>query len=182
MTELTQLLQSARDGDARAAEKILPVVYDDLRRLARRRLAGEAKGHSLQATALVHEAYLRLVGGKKVDWNNTGHFFGAAAQAMRRIVIDHARRRSSQKRGGNLNRIELSECLLGVERDERLLKLDEAIDALEKYDPRKSEVVKLRFFAGLTNEESAAALGIAPATAMRDWLFARAWLQNKTNA
>jgi RNA polymerase sigma factor (TIGR02999 family) len=179
MTQLTQLLQAAQHGDAKAAEELLPIVYDDLRRLARRRLAQESPGQTLQATALVHVAYVRLVGSRDVDWNNTGHFFGAAAQAMRRIVIDHARKRAAQKRGGDLKKIELSVNFPGEQRDERLVQLDEALNALETYDSRKAAVVHVRFFAGLTNEEAAAALGIAPATAMRDWLFARAWLKDK---
>lgn len=179
MTRLTELLLAAQHGDSKAAEELLPIVYDDLRRLARHRLARELPGQSLQATALVHEAYVRLVGSRDVDWNSAGHFFGAAAQAMRRIVVDHARKRATQKRGGELRQIELSENLPGEQRDERLVRLDEAIDALEAYDARKAKVVQLRFFAGLTNDEAAAALGIAPATAMRDWLFARAWLKEQ---
>ena len=179
MTDLTQLLQAAQHGDAKAADELLPLVYDDLRRLARHRLAQESPGQSLQATALVHEAYVRLVGRNEVDWNSTGHFFGAAAQAMRRIVIDRARKQSAQKRGGDFRQIELSANFPGEQRDERLVQLDEALDALEAYDARKAAVVQIRFFTGLTNEETAAALGIAPATAMRDWLFARAWLKDK---
>jgi len=179
MNELTELLHAAQHGDAQAAAELLPIVYDDLRRLARVRLSQERPGQTLQATALVHEAYVRLVGRQDVEWNSTGHFFGAAAKAMRRIVIDHARQRATQKRGGDLQRIELSENFVGDQRDKRLVQLDEALIALEAYDDRKAAVVQIRFFAGLTNEETAAALGIAPATAMRDWLFARAWLKEK---
>ena len=176
--QVTQLLQAAQRGDQQAASSLLPIVYDDLRRLARHRLAKENPGQTLQATELVHEAYVRLVGSQDVDWNGTAHFFGAAAQAMRRIVIDHARQRASQKRGGKQNRIELSENFPGDQRDERLVRLDEALTALEEYDSRKAAVVQIRFFTGLTNEETAAALGIGTATATRDWKFARAWLKD----
>jgi len=179
MTNVTQLLQAARQGDTKASEELLPIVYADLRRLAQHRLSQECPNRTLEATALVHEAYLRLVGSSNVDWNSTGHFFGAAAKAMRHIVIDYARKRQAQKRGGNWNRIELSINLPEAQRDERLLQLDEALTELEAYDARKAAVVQMRYFAGLTNEETAAALDIAPATVVRDWTFARAWLKDK---
>lgn len=179
MTDVTKLLKAVRDGDIRAGEELLPIVYNDLRKLARRRLRNEQNGESLQATALVHEAYLRLVGGNHVDWDGAGHFFAAAAEAMRRILIDRARRRASQKQGGKYQRVELVDSLLSTQTDERWTQLDAAVDALQAYDERKAKVVKLRFFAGLSNEETAAALGISTATAQRDWVFARAWLNGQ---
>lgn len=179
MSEVTKMLRAIQDGDTSVAEQLLPLVYNDLRKLARYRLANERSGQSLQATALVHEAYIRLVGGNVIDWNGAGHFFGAAAEAMRRILIDRARKRATQKDGGDCRRIELTDNLISTPSDERLVELDDALDALAEYDVRKAEVVKLRFFAGLTNDETAAALGIATATAQRDWLFARAWLHRQ---
>ena len=143
------------------------------------RLSQEKPGNTLQATDLVHETYLRLVGTKEVNWNGAGHFFGAAAQAMRRILIDRARQRATTKRGGDRVRIELNSQMIDIVRDDKLVRLDEALDNLESYDARKAEVVKLRFFAGLTNRETAAALDISEATADRDWVFARAWLHAK---
>ncbi|MCA9184280.1 MAG: sigma-70 family RNA polymerase sigma factor [Pirellulaceae bacterium] len=179
MSDVENILKAINEGDLRAAEQLLPIVYEDLKRLARQRLSREQSGQSLQATDLVHEAYLRLVGNREVDWNGEGHFFGAAAEAMRRILIDRARRRCTQKHGGDCQRIELSVDLMPDQKDERLVQLDEVLDQLREYDARKADVVNLRFFAGLTNEEAAAALGISPATAQRDWVFARAWLQSK---
>ncbi|MCA9196715.1 MAG: sigma-70 family RNA polymerase sigma factor [Planctomycetales bacterium] len=179
MSDLTELLQAAQAGDATAADKLLPIIYDDLRRLARHRLAQERDGHSLQATDLVHEAYIRLTGNHELDWSSASHFFGAAAEAMRRILIDRARKRMAQKREGNRQRIELTADMAFDQSDERLVKLDEALDALHEYDGRKANVVKLRFFAGLTNEEVATALGISTATAQRDWQFSRAWLHSR---
>ena len=180
MSDLTKLLRAAQAGDAEAADQLLPIIYDDLRQLARNRLAQERNGHSLQATDLVHEAYIRLTGNRSsVDWNGTSHFFGAAAEAMRRILIDRARKRMAQKREGDRRRIELSVEIAGTDSDERLVQLDEALDALYEYEARKAEVVKLRYFAGLTNEETAAALGISTATAQRDWQFSRAWLHSR---
>ena len=176
MSEVTALLLAIDKGDKQAADKLLPMVYEELRRLAHMRLSREKPGQTLQATELVHEAYLRLMGTKEVDWNGAGHFFGAAAQAMRRILIERARRRRTAKHGGDRERIELDSQMMDVSRDEMLLKLDEALEGLQLYDPRKAEVVKLRFFAGLTNREAAAALGISEATADRDWVFSRAWL------
>jgi RNA polymerase sigma factor (TIGR02999 family) len=142
-------------------------------------MAKERNGHTLQATALVHEAYLRLLNKQEVEWSSAGHFFGAAAEAMRRILIERARQRQSQKRGGDCERIELSVDLLPEAQDERLMQLDEALDALRAYDVRKEQVVKLRYFAGLTNPEVAAVLDISTATVERDWLFARAWLKHR---
>lgn len=179
MSQVTRILEAISVGDRQAADELLPIVYQDLRRLARRRLSNQKPDHSLQATALVHEAYVRLVGGGDVDWDNTGHFFAAAAEAMRRIVIERARSRSAKKHGGGMNRIEFSDDLLGEQADEKLLQLDEVLVELEDYDARKAKVVKLRFFAGLTNEETASAIGSSSATTQRDWQFARAWLRNE---
>lgn len=179
MSDLTELLRAAQSGDAKAADQLLPIIYDDLRRLARRRLAQERDGHSLQATDLVHEAYIRLTGNQSIDWNSSNHFFGAAAEAMRRILIDRARRRMALKREGDRQRIELSVDVAFADSDERLVQLDEALNALHDYDERKAQVVKLRFFAGFTNEETAAALDISTATAQRDWQFSRAWLHSR---
>ena len=152
-----------------------------LRKLAKARLASENPGQTLQATDLVHEAYRRLVdatGGDDAKWNSTGHFFGAAAEAMRRILIDRARAKAAQKRGGELNRIEFEELEHpAAQRPEKLLELDEALTKLELHDPQKAELVKLRFFAGLTNKQAASALGISSATADRHWAYARAWLK-----
>ena len=183
MSDLTQLLKSAESGDQRAAEELLPLVYSELRCLAKARLSHEQPGQTLQATDLVHEAYRRLVdGGENADakWNSTGHFFGAAAEAMRRILIDRARAKAAQKRGGELQRVEFEELEHpAAKRPERFLLLDEALTKLESQDPQKAQLVKLRFFAGLTNKQAATALGISTATADRAWAFARAWLKTE---
>ncbi len=164
---------------------MLPLVYDELRRLAKSRLASENPGQTLQATELVHEAYRRLVdesNGGDAKWNSTGHFFGAAAEAMRRILIDRARAKAAQKRGGDLQRVEFEELEHpAAKKPEKLLDLDEALTRLEASDPQKAQLVKLRFFAGLTNAQAAAALGISSATADRHWAFARAWLKTEMN-
>jgi RNA polymerase sigma factor (TIGR02999 family) len=180
MREVTQILAAIDQGDPAAAEQLLPLVYDALRQLAAQRLAQEKPGQTLQATALVHEAYLRLVGDKQGgdSWDNRGHFFAAAAEAMRRILVEQARRKETIKAGGNLRRVELS----GVEPalDEPsldLLALDEALKKLEEKDPRKAKLIKLRFFSGLSNQQAAAALGIAPSTADLDWAYAKCWLR-----
>jgi len=181
MSDVTCILSAIEQGDAHAAEQLLPLVYDELRRLAAARLAQEAPGQTLQATALVHEAYLLLVGpANDRQWNSRGHFFGAAAEAMRRILIMNARRRNAEKRGRDLQRIELNpELLPAVEREERLLLLDDALAKLEQEQPDRAQIVKLRFFAGLTNAEAAAAIGISDTTADRYWAYARAWLQRE---
>lgn len=177
MSDVTRILSAIEQGDPRAAEELLPLVYDELRRLAAARLSSEKAGQTLQATALVHEAYLRLLANDEVGWNGRGHFFGAAAEAMRRILIDRARQRNSVKRGGNLQRVELREPAVDIGVDSiDLLGLDEALTRLEAEEPRKAELVKLRFFAGLTQDEAAAALGVSRATAKRYWIYARAWL------
>ncbi len=183
MSDITRILDAIGQGDPHAAEQLLPLVYDELRQLAAEKIAQEKPGQTLQATALVHEAYLRLVDVEKAQhWDSRGHFFAAAAEAMRRILVDNARRRRSQKRGAGLARIDLPE-LAGPAADEPidLLALDEALQKLEALHPQKAQVVKLRFFAGRTLEETAQALGIARATAQRHWAWARAWLYGQLN-
>ena len=175
MSDVTQLLEAAAAGDPRAAADLLPLVYDELRKLAAARLAGEPTGHTLEPTALVHEAYLRLVGGG-TRYADRGHFFAAAATAMRHILIDAARRRLAGKRGGGAGRVPL-DGLPAPEPDEELVALHDALDRLAAADPPKARLVELRYFAGLTGEQAAAVLGISPATADRHWAFARAWLQ-----
>ena len=177
MPNVTVLLQQIENGSQQASDELLPIVYAELRKLAKSRLSREGEDHSMQSTALVHEAYLRLVGEKEEVWSGTGHFFGAAAEAMRRILIERARKRKTKKHGGEYERIPLSgQQISELPQDDRLLQLDEALNDLQEYDSRKAEVVKLRFFAGLTNKEVADALGISTATSDRDWTFARAWL------
>jgi RNA polymerase sigma factor (TIGR02999 family) len=182
MNDVTRILSEIEQGDPRASGKLLPMVYDELRKLAAQRLAKEKPGQTLQATALVHEAYLRLVGGDAASsgWKSRGHFFGAAAEAMRRILVENARRKKSVKHAGQCDRVSL-EGLDVVEEapPEQLLALDEALDRLAALDPQKAELVKLRFFAGLSIEATAEALAISPATAKRRWTFARAWLHRE---
>jgi RNA polymerase sigma factor (TIGR02999 family) len=181
MSEVTRILSAIDQGDPHAAEQLLPLVYDELRKLAAQRLAHENPGQTLQATALVHEAYLRLVDVEKAQaWNSRGHFFAAAAEAMRRILVDTARSRKAEKRGGDSRRanVELEE-LAAAQQDEKLLALHEAVDRLEQQDPVKAGLVKLRYFAGLSIRQAAEALGISTATADRYWAFARAWLQRE---
>ncbi len=186
MSEVTQLLSAIGQGDRQATAELLPLVYDELRRLARAHMAGERAEHTLQATALVHEAYLRLVGDSDTPWDNRGHFFSAAAEAMRRILIEHARSRNAQKRGGALERVELNDALsplaLPAENLENLLALDEALTQLAIEAPAKAELVKLRYFAGLSLEQAADALKISPATAKRYWAYCRAWLYKRVAA
>jgi RNA polymerase sigma factor (TIGR02999 family) len=179
MSDLTRLLGAAAGGDPRAAAELLPLVYDELRRLAAARLAREAPGQTLQPTALVHEAYLRLVGGDQPgDWNGRGHFFGAAAEAMRRILVEAARRRAADKRGGRLVRVRLEEADGGYDpADDELLAIDEALDRLAAEDPAAARFVQLRYFAGLTAEEAADALGVSRSTAYEHWAYARARLR-----
>jgi RNA polymerase sigma factor (TIGR02999 family) len=179
MTEVTRILSAIEQGDPKAAEQLLPLVYDELRKLAAQKLAHEKPGQTLQATALVHDAYLRLVGhdGQR-SWKDRGHFFAAAAQAMRRILIDNARRKQSKKRGDGLRRQPL-EAIAAPEIDEELVLLDEALQKLADADPIKARLVELRYFAGLTADEAAQVLGISPATADRYWAYARAWLRNE---
>lgn len=179
MSDVTRILTAIERGEPSAAEKLLPLVYDELRKLAAQRLAQEKPGQTLQATALVHEAYLRLVGTSTDDisWNSRAHFFGAAAEAMRRVLVEKARRKVRLKHGGEHARVDLeSECLISSGPSLDLLALDEALTKLAKSDPAKVELVKLRFFAGLTMPEAAAALNISLATAERHWTFAKSWL------
>lgn len=181
--EITVLLQRADAGDLQAADKILPLVYGELRKLAAAKMARESTAHTLQPTALVHEAWLRLGGAAQPDWKNRAHFFSAAAEAMRRILIENARRRHAVRHGGGLEKISANATGFDVAApqmaDEELLLLHEALDALAAQDPRKAELVKLQHFIGLGVEESAAVLGITDRTARRDWVFARTWLFNE---
>jgi RNA polymerase sigma factor (TIGR02999 family) len=180
MSEVTQILSAIERGDPHAAEQLLPLVYDELRRLAEQKLAHEQPGQTLQATALVHEVYLRLLGGEPSQgWDGRGHFFAAAAEAMRRILIDRARHKLTGKAGGGRRRLDLDDIELTLEEGngDRLLTLDEALRQLEAEDPRKANLVKLRFFAGLTTEQAAAALGVSTSTAEKDWAYARSWLR-----
>jgi RNA polymerase sigma factor (TIGR02999 family) len=179
MSDATRLIEAAVAGDPKAAADLLPLIYDELRKLATARLAAEKPGQTLQATALVHEAYLRLVGSDPDQpWNGRGHFFAAAAEAMRRILVEQARRKGRVRHGGGVNRVELEDVpIVGDDdRADDLVALDGAVDALARVEPAKAEVVKLRYFAGLTIEETAACLEISPATAKRQWAVARAWL------
>jgi RNA polymerase sigma factor (TIGR02999 family) len=178
MSDVTQILSAIEQGDPHAAQQLLPLVYDELRKLAAQKLAQENPGQTLQATALVHEAYIRLVDTKKVQhWNSRGHFFAAAAEAMRRILVESARRKRRIKHGRDQHRVDLdSGCLVSANPSLDLLALDEALSRLAETEPAKAELVKLRFFAGLTMPEAAAALGISLATAERYWTFAKSWL------
>jgi RNA polymerase sigma factor (TIGR02999 family) len=179
MADITHILSAVEAGDPKAAAELLPLVYDELRKLAAQRLAQEKPGQTLQATALVHEAYLRLIGsGQPQEWNGRGHFFAAAAEAMRRILVEQARHKQSLKAGGRRQRFDLADiepAVAGPDLD--LIALDEALQQLERTDPRKAQLVKLRFFAGLTVRQAASVLGIAPSTADEDWAYARSWLR-----
>jgi RNA polymerase sigma factor (TIGR02999 family) len=179
MNEVTRILSAIEQGDPLAAEQLLPLVYEELRKLAAQKLAQEKPGQTLQATALVHEAYLRLVGADtEQPWDNRGHFFAAAAEAMRRILVEQARRKERTRHGGGLRRAVLpDEELAASDDDEQILLLDEALTRLVAVRPQAAELVKLRFFSGLTVEEAASMLGVAPRTARRLWTFARAWLR-----
>jgi RNA polymerase sigma factor (TIGR02999 family) len=177
MSQVTHILSAIEQGDDRAAERLLPLVYDELRKLAARRLAREKPGQTLQATSLVHEAYLRLVDADKVQsWNSRGHFFAAAAEAMRRILIDHARRKKRPKHGGDRKRLDVEPAICLEDPRDDVMAVDEALERLAAVEPAKAELVKLRYFAGLSLEEAAACLGISKATAKRYWSVARAWL------
>jgi len=178
MTEITCLLDAAAAGDSKAAAALLPLVYDELRRLATARMASEAPDHTLQPTALVHEAFLKLLGpGPGATWNGQTHFYAAAAEAMRRILVDHARRKQRVRHGGGRKRVDFPEAEMVAETtSDNLLALDEALTRFAAADPQKAELVRLRYFAGVTLEEAADLLGISRATAARHWAFARAWL------
>ena len=180
MSDVTHILNAIERGDAKAADELLPLVYEELRLLAAQKLSHESPGHTLQATALVHEAYIRLVGSEAQGWRSRTYFFGAAAEAMRRILVENARRKRRLKRGGDRLRVELQDDDLPTEdRSDDLVALDEALTELAKTDPAKAELVKLRYFAGLTMEQAADVLGISPATAKRQWVYARAWLYGR---
>ena len=182
MNDVTQILAAIERGEPRAAEELLPLVYDELRKLAAQRLAREAAGQTLQATALVHEAYLRLIGAETPSWNGRGHFFSAAAEAMRRILIENARRKKAEKGGGALQRVDLDAVDVPADtRSEDVLALDEALSRLAAEDPTKAELVKLRFFGGLSVEDAGRVLGISRATADRYWSYARVWLYSELN-
>ena len=175
--EITQLLVAWNKGDSKALEHLTPLVHAELHRLAKLHMAGERAGHVLQTTALVNEAYLRLIEWRNVEWRDRAHFFGLAAQIMRRILVDLARARQRERRGGRALRVSLSEAAdVGCERSADLVALDDALQALEKLDARQARVVELRFFAGLNYEETAEALDVSVGTARRDWSFAQAWL------
>jgi len=177
MNDFTRILNSAQQGNPRAADELLPLVYGELRRLAGHKMAAESSGHTLQATALVHEAWMRLAGSDQPDWENRGHFFAAAAEAMRRILVEHARRKQSQKRGSGAAHEQLDEAsiVLTAPPDE-LLAVNEALDRLAVEDPQAAELVKLRYFVGMTMDEAASAMSLAKRTAEGIWTYSRAWL------
>lgn len=175
--EVTRLLSRMEEGDREAVDLLLPVVYRELRRLASSYLQRERGNHTLQPTALVHEAYLRMVDQSRVQWQGRAHFFGVAAQMMRRILVDHARTQGARKRGGDVNKIQLEDGLaVGTSREAGLIAVDDALRALEAVDPEKAKIVEMRFFAGLSIEETAAAMGLSTATVNRHWRMAKAWL------
>src|SRR2546422_4455690 len=177
MSELTRILEAAQSGDPTAADQLLPLVYEELRRLAAHKMANEAAGHMLQPTALVHEAWLRLTGNADVKWNGRAHFFGAAAEAMRRILIERARRKHAARHGGGQQRVDIQEMdLASPTDDDQLLAVSDALDKLATGHKVEAELVKLRYFVGMTNEEAAEVLGISLRTAKYHWTHARAWL------
>jgi RNA polymerase sigma factor (TIGR02999 family) len=181
MSDVTRILSAIEQGDPHAAEQLLPLVYDELRTLAAQKLAQEKPGQTLQATALVHEAYLRLVGtGEEPHWDNRRHFFAAAAEAMRRILVDNARRKQAAKHGGDRQRRDLdAEAIVAPEPDLDLLALDAALRRLAEHDPLKARLVELRYFAGLTGDQAAAVLGLSASSADRQWVYTRAWLRRE---
>ena len=178
--EVTELLRVWGAGDPSALDKLMPLVYDELRRLAHQYMRREKQGHTLQTSALVNEAYLRLVDQSKIDWESRAHFFGIAARLMRQVLVDQARRRHFAKRGGGAIRVSLNEAAaVAQEQSANVIALDDALKGLEKIDRRQGEIVELRFFGGLSIEETADVLKVSPGTVMRDWTFARAWLRNQ---
>ncbi len=182
-TDVTALLRAWSDGESSAADELMPIVLDELRRLARNMMRGERPGHTLQTTAVVNEAYMRLIDLNRVRWEDRAHFFAMSARLMRRVLVDHARSRNSIKRGGTLRRVSLEDSHLASEGDGHdLVQLDAALEALAAVDPRKSRVVELRFFGGLSVDETAHALKISPETVARDWRMAKAWLARELGA
>ena len=178
--DVTQLLKDWSGGDQAAADKLMPLVYEELRHLAHRYMRREKPGHTLQTSALVNEAYLRLVKQSEIQWESRAHFFGIAARLMRQILVDQARRRNFAKRGGGAIRVSLNDATaIAQEQSASVVALDEALKTLEETDPRKSRIVELRFFGGMSIEETAEALNVSPGTVMREWTFARAWLRNQ---
>ena len=183
MNDVTRVLHAIESGDRKAANELLPLVYEELRKLATHKMANEALGNTLQPTALVHEAWLRLVGSNDQTWQNRAHFFGAAAEAMRRILIESARRKRALRHGGGQERLDIKEIeIAATTTGEELLAVNEALEKFAAFDEPKAELVKLRYFAGLTIEEAAEVLGISRATAKRWWSYARAWLYQKVSA
>jgi RNA polymerase sigma factor (TIGR02999 family) len=177
MSDVTRILDAIGDGDSKAADELLPLVYEELRRLAAHRMSNEAPGQTLQPTALVHEAWLRLTGKENVKWEGRAHFFGAAAEAMRRILIENARRKKALRHGGGQHRLDIQGVdVTATAQDEELLSLNDALEKFAAVDPSKAELVKLRYFAGLTIQQAADLLNISEATAKRHWAYARAWL------
>ncbi len=180
MSDVTRILDRVQQGEAKAADELLPLVYQELRRLAASKMGDQPAGHTLQPTALVHEAWLRLVGSKQREWQGSRHFFAAAAEAMRQILIDAARKKRRLKRGGHWQRLDLEEVHLAVDADpDGLLAVNEALEDFAREDPAKAELVKLRFFVGLSLPQAAQTLGLSLATAKRSWAFARAWLYRR---
>jgi RNA polymerase sigma factor (TIGR02999 family) len=180
--EITQLLVDWSNGDEQALERLMPLVYQELHRLAHRHFGRERAGHTLQTTALVHEAYMRMIDQREVHWQNRLHFFAVAAQMMRRILVDYARTRRFAKRGGGAQHVSIDEAMVvSDERAADVVALDEALTSLAEFDQRKSKMVELRFFGGLSIEETAEALDVSPGTVMRDWTLAKAWLQREIN-
>jgi RNA polymerase sigma factor (TIGR02999 family) len=181
--QVTQLLTAWSDGDQAARDQLMSAVYDELHRLARRYMRREAPGHTLQTSALLNEAFLRLVDQKNVQWQNRAHFFGIAAQMMRRILVDYARSRNYAKRGGGAHALSLDEALIVSDaRNDQLVNLHEALERLTEFDTRKGQMVELRFFGGLSIEETAEILGVSPGTVMRDWALAKAWLHREMSS
>lgn len=179
-TQVTKLLKDWSDGDQSAADKLMPLVYEELRRLAHRYMRREKPGHTLQTSALVNEAYVRMVDQNKIQWESRTHFFGIAARLMRQILVDQARKRNFPKHGGGAIRVSLNEnTATAQQQSATVMALDDALKRLEKLDPRKGRIIELRFFGGMSIEETAAALDVSPGTVMRDWTFARAWLQKE---
>lgn len=181
--QVTKLLQDWTDGDQSVPDQLMPLVYDELRRLAHQYMRRERPGHTLQTSALVNEAYVRLVDQNNIQWESRAHFFGIAALLMRQILVDEARRRNVAKRGGGAIRVSLNEATaVAQEQSASVMALDDAMKTLEQIDPRKSRIVELRFFGGMSIEETAEALKVSPGTVMREWTFARAWLRNQMSA